>query len=161
MENSTATQFYFAYGSNMNQARMQGRDMQVLSATSGWLDNFGLRFNKRSRRDDNLACANMVWARSERIEGVLYELNSIGEIIKLDPHEGAPWRYSREIFNVQTDHGIQPAWIYVANPAVLDDHILPARWYLEHLLAGREFLSVDYWQRINQWQCLAESVEWS
>ena len=88
MENSTATQFYFAYGSNMNQARMQGRDMQVLSATSGWLDNFGLRFNKRSRRDDNLACANMVWARSERIEGVLYELNSIAEIIKLDPHEG-------------------------------------------------------------------------
>jgi hypothetical protein len=49
----------------------------------------------------------------------------------------------------------------VANPAVLDDHILPARWYLEHLLAGREFLSVDYWQRINQSQCLAESVEWS
>lgn len=161
LDNNVVTQFYFAYGSNMNQARMLGRNMQMLSATAGWLDGYGLRFNKRSELDDNLACANIVWSPSERIEGVLYELRCIEEIAKLDPYEGAPRRYSREMFNVQTADGVQPAWVYVANPAVLDNHILPARWYLEHLLAGREFLSKDYWERINQTDCLAESVEWS
>ena len=70
---SSTAQFYFAYGSNMNQLRMQGRDMRVVSLVAGWIDGFGLRFNKRSRRDDNLACANIVFARNERIEGVLYE----------------------------------------------------------------------------------------
>jgi len=140
---------------------MVGRDMKIVSMTAGWLDGFGLRFNKRSRRDDNLACANMVWARSERIQGILYELESIEEIIKLDPHEGSPWRYSRELFNVQTSGAVQPAWIYVANPAVLDDTVLPGRWYIEHLLAGRDYLTEDYWQRINNTECLANSVEGS
>ena len=154
-------QYYFAYGSNMNQARMQGRDMRVKSVYAGWLDGFGLRFNKASRRDSKLACANMVWARSERIQGILYELESIEEIIKLDPHEGSPWRYSRELFNVQTSGAVQPAWIYVANPAVLDDTVLPGRWYIEHLLAGRDYLTEDDWQRINNTECLANSVECS
>ena len=158
---SSTAQFYFAYGSNMNQLRMQGRDMRVVSLVAGWIDGFGLRFNKRSRRDDNLACANIVFARNERIEGVLYELETLAEIAKLDPHEGAPRRYSREVFYVQTSGGPKPAWVYVANPAVLDSQILPARWYVEHLLAGREFLSDDYWQGINSTDCLPDSVEWS
>lgn len=145
----------------MNPLRMQGRELLVVSATAGWLDGFGLRFNKRSRRDDSLACANMVYAPGEQIQGVLYGLESVAEITKLDPHEGAPWRYSREVFSVQTETGSQPAWIYVANPAVLDDQILPARWYLEHLLAGSEYLTHSYWQAIDKTACQEGSVEWS
>ena len=80
--------YYFAYGSNMNSERMAVRDLQVLSACSGWLEGFGLRFNKRSRRDATLACANVVYAPRERVEGVLYHLAVPTEIIKLDPHEG-------------------------------------------------------------------------
>jgi hypothetical protein len=154
-------QYYFAYGSNMNQARMQGRDMRVKSVHAGWLDGFGLRFNKASRRDSKLACANMVWARAERIQGLLYELESIAEIEKLDPHEGAPWRYSREVYRVHTAQGVKPAWIYVANPSVIDNNILPARWYVEHLLAGRDFLTPDYWDAINAADCQVDGIEWS
>jgi gamma-glutamylcyclotransferase (GGCT)/AIG2-like uncharacterized protein YtfP len=160
LDSRTTAQFYFAYGSNMNQERMQGRNMQVSSVTAGWIHGFGLRFNKRSRWHDNLACANIVFAPGERIEGALYELDNVAEIAKLDPHEGAPRRYSRDVFYVQTEAGRRPAWVYVANPAVLDNHIKPARWYVEHLLAGREFLSEDYWQAIKRTDCIANSVEW-
>ena len=158
---SQTEHFYFAYGSNMNPERMHGRGLHVLDSFSGWLDGFGLRFNKRSRRDHQLACANMVYARSERIEGVIYRLGGGAEIIKLDPHEGTPRMYSREIFPVQTKQGVKSAWIYVANPAVIDHSIKPARWYVEHLLAGQAYLSAGYWQRINSTVCRAESVSWS
>lgn len=145
--------YYFAYGSNMNSERMSARDLQVLSACSGWLEGFGLRFNKRSRRDATLACANVVYAPGERVEGVLYHLAIPTEIIKLDPHEGTPFMYSRELFQVQTISSLLPAWTYIANPAVIDNTIRPARWYVEHLLAGKAFLTPEYWDRIDQTPC--------
>lgn len=137
----------------MNPLRMAERALQVVDLCPAWLDGFGLRFNKRSRRDAQLACANIVYARGERVEGVLYRLASVDEIVKLDPHEGTPFMYSREMFPVQTQAGIIPAWTYIANPAVIDNSILPARWYLEHLLAGRAYLSPEYLQRLDGTRC--------
>lgn len=153
--------YYFAYGSNMNSERMEARDLQVLSACSGWLEGFGLRFNKRSRRDATLACANVIYAPDERVEGVLYHLATTSEIIKLDPHEGTPFMYSRELFQIQTISSLLPAWTYIANPAVIDNTIRPARWYVEHLLAGKAFLTPEYWDRIDQTPCReAADVIW-
>ncbi len=39
--------WYFAYGSNMNPARMQARGLAVLEALPGRLPGYGLCFNKR------------------------------------------------------------------------------------------------------------------
>ncbi|TNE81160.1 MAG: gamma-glutamylcyclotransferase [Gammaproteobacteria bacterium] len=153
--------YYFAYGSNMNPQRMAERALQVVEVYPAWLDGFGLRFNKRSRRDAQLACANIAYARGERVEGVLYRLATPDEIAKLDPHEGTPYMYSRDMFPVQTLSGVIPAWTYIANPAVIDNSILPARWYVEHLLAGREFLSAEYLQRIDRTRCREDvNVVW-
>ncbi|MEH6617668.1 MAG: gamma-glutamylcyclotransferase family protein [Porticoccus sp.] len=153
--------YYFAYGSNMNSDRMAARDLQVLSTCSGWLEGFGLRFNKRSRREATLACANVVYAPGERVEGVLYHLAAPTEIIKLDHHEGAPFRYSRELFRVQTTTRFIPAWTYIANPGVIGNSIKPARWYVEHLLAGKAYLTSEYWDRIDQTPCReATNVIW-
>ena len=151
--------YYFAYGSNMNPERMNSRHLKVLSARSAVLDGFGLRFNKRSRRDANLACANIVFAPDERVEGVLYQLENSSEIIKLDPHEGTPFMYSREQFFVHSDGGKIATWIYVANPAVIDNSIKPARWYVEHLLAGKPFLTTEYWQMVDRTVCREETQE--
>lgn len=150
--------FYFAYGSNMNPARMVERGLKIADIFSGWVDGFALRFNKRSRRDALLACANMVFSQGERIEGVLYQLESMIEIGKLDSHEGTPYFYSREIFPIQTKQGPKPAWTYVANPAVIDNTIKPARWYVEHLLAGRDYLTEAYYAAIDRTVC-REAVE--
>lgn len=156
------SEFYFAYGSNMNQKRMQGRDLQTLTVTGGRIAGFGLRFNKRSRRDANLGCANMVYAPHESIQGLLYQLQSDAEIQKLDGPEGTPYRYSRELFQVQTKNATQWAWVYVANPGVLDNQLKPADWYIEHLLEGRDFLTEDYWQSIANTDCVDHVTEqWS
>ncbi len=151
--------YYFAYGSNMNTERMASRDLHVVSVCAAYLPRFGLRFNKCSRRDATLACANIIYAPNERVEGVLYQLQNPCEIIKLDPHEGTPFRYSREQFFVHTENGIIASWVYVANPAVVDNSIKPARWYVEHLLAGKPFLTAEYWQKIDRTVCREETEE--
>lgn len=141
----------------MNAERMNSRDLEVVSACAAYLPGFGLRFNKCSRRDASLACANITYAPDERVEGVLYQLQSPCEIAKLDPHEGTPFRYSRERFFVHTEKGQIACWVYVANPAVIDNNIKPARWYVEHLLAGKPFLTAEYWQKIDRTVCREET----
>lgn len=154
-------QHYFAYGSNMNPQRMRERGLQITALLPAWIDGFGLRFNKRSRRDSQLACANIVFAPAERVEGVLYQLVDVNQIAQLDSHEGTPRMYSREILPVCTADGVRPAWTYVANPAVIDHNIKPARWYVEHLLAGRDYLSSDYYQSLSTTICREEiEVVW-
>lgn len=142
------TVFYFAYGSNMNPARMTARGLGWQAACAASLPRHGLRFNKRAADRPNCAYANIVFAPSETVEGVLYELVGASEVAKLDDFEGTPRLYSREIFLLQTAEGVIPAWVYVANPAVIEHGLLPEAWYMQHVLAGRDYLSEPYYRRL-------------
>ena len=142
--------WYFAYGSNMNAARMRARGLEFSEAMAGSLPGFGLRFNKRAVGKQGVAYANIQVAPGERVEGVLYRLVEREAITVMDRFEGSPVRYSREAFRVQSEQGEVAAWIYVANAAMLDHNVLPERPYLEHLLAGREHLSEAYHRAIAQ-----------
>jgi hypothetical protein len=145
----------------MNPERMAERGLNVLSASSGTLSGYGLRFNTRSHHDASLACANVIYAPGECVEGVLYHLATSFEVAKLDPHEGTPVMYSRELFLIRVASRFIPAWTYIANPAVIGDGLIPARWYVEHLLAGKAYLSPEYWDRIDQTICKeAVDVTW-
>jgi cation transport regulator ChaC len=148
--------FYFAYGSNMNPERMAQRGLAVVAALPGWLDNMTLRFNKRARREPLCACANIAWLPGSRVEGVLYQLADEQQIALLDPYEGTPRYYSRERFPVHTPQGVKNGWVYVANPANIDDNLLPMRWYLNHLLCGKPFLSAEYYRWLQQVPCQQE-----
>ena len=86
-----SSHFYFAYGSNMNQERMQGRDIRSIDVFPGWIDGYGLRFNKRSVKDEHLGCANIIFAPQERVQGLLYQLETASEINKLDFFEARPF----------------------------------------------------------------------
>ncbi|MBS7660753.1 gamma-glutamylcyclotransferase [Pseudomonas lalucatii] len=143
--------WYFAYGSNMNPARMQARGLCVREAMAGSLPGFALCFNKRAVDRPGCAYANIRHQRGAVVEGVLYRLAELGEIAKLDPFEGTPIYYSRERLAILTVHGVQPAWVYIANPAFREEGLLPARDYLEHLLAGRQYLSEPYWSLLAAW----------
>ncbi|MEX6502774.1 gamma-glutamylcyclotransferase family protein [Pseudomonas zhanjiangensis] len=143
--------WYFAYGSNMNPARMQARGLIVHEAMSGHLPGFALCFNKRAMDRPGCAYANIRHHRDGVVEGVLYRLAALEEIGKLDPFEGTPIYYSRERLPIITANGVQPAWVYIANPAFRQEGLLPASDYLDHLLAGREFLSEAYWSRLAAW----------
>ena len=156
--------FYFAYGSNMNAARMAQRGLDVQRALAGQLTSMQLLFNKRAydeqpRAQGDVAYANIGYAPGRQVEGVLYQLSDVEEISKMDPFEGTPRFYSRELFAVQTLEGPIQAWVYVANRALLVDGLRPERWYLEHLLAGEAWLSEAYVERLQRVVCVGEAPE--
>ena len=72
---------YFAYGSNMNPARMQARGLRVREAMSGYLPGYRLCFNKRATdRAAGRAYANIQHHAGGRVEGVFYRLHDTAEI---------------------------------------------------------------------------------
>ena len=137
----------------MNVERMQKRSMNVVDAISAALPNCTLVFNKRSRFAADESRANIAFRPGSSVEGVLYELASTAEIAKLDPYEGTPLYYSREILPLHTVSGIKSGWVYIANPAAIVEGLLPPRWYLQHLLAGKEFLSKQYLDGLHKVAC--------
>ncbi len=75
----------------------------------------------------------------------------------MDPFEGYPVRYNRFLLPVETIEGPISAWVYTANEAFIAEGLKPARWYLNHLLAGKPYLTRDYYQTLAATQCLADS----
>ena len=158
---------YFAYGSNMNPDRVRERGIVFEHAAAAALEGFALVFDKTSRAHAGLGHANVVPASGQTVEGVLYWLATVDEIAKMDRYESTPVNYSREVVHVRvatTDlpHGHPPedahgglvtTWTYFANPAVRRPDLLPPRSYLNHLLAGRPYLSDAYYERLAAWPC--------
>ena len=136
--------FYFAYGSNMNSARVAERGLAVVSVVGAVLEGVSLAFNKRSS-DHSGGHANIVYAPSDHVEGVLYGLRDADQIQCMDRFEKTPVNYSRERVIVRTATGAEAAWTYVANRAVIVEGLKPTRAYLNHLLAGRSHLSTEYY----------------
>ena len=145
--------YYFAYGSNMNPARMRARGLSFVDLWAARLPGYGLRFNKAAHNQPGVAYANIVPTSNSCVEGVLYALASEGDIDKMDHFEGTPVRYSRECLEVSGDFGGQSAWVYLANPAFVCEGLLPQSRYLEHLLAGRAYLSSAYLDFLRQQPC--------
>ena len=183
---------YFAYGSNMNPARVRERGLEVTACCGASLHGMRLVFDKVSRRHPNVAHANIVYAPGERVEGVLYRLASTAEILKMDPFERTPWNYGRDVVLVRVTRpssaagapasvvadtaslgdgngafvaaaerdamagacsgSTVPAWTYFANRAARRAGLKPPAEYLAHLLAGRDYLSADYFA----WLCRIE-----
>ena len=137
---------YFAYGSNMNPARMRTRGLAFSEAMPGRLQGYALCFDLRADDQPGRSYASIRYQRGGVVEGVLYRLVSQDEIFKMDAFEGTPVHYSRERMPILTEQGVLPAWVYVANPAMREAGLSPTRSYLEHLLAGREYLSPTYWE---------------
>lgn len=137
--------YYFAYGSNMNPARMQARGLAVEQALAGRLAGYRLCFDKRAHDHPGRAYANIRHQAGGVVEGVLYRLADEHELLKLDVYEGTPIFYSRERMPIDTQHGPIGAWLYIANPVWRSEGLAPSRAYLEHLLAGRPYLSEPYW----------------
>ena len=137
----------------MNVERMRLRNLDIVDAVAATLPDCTLVFNKRSRFAADESRANIAFRSGARVEGVLYQLAAASEIVKLDPFEGTPRYYSREILPLHTESGMQSGWVYIANPAAIAQGLLPPRWYLQHLLAGREFLSEEYLASLHSVSC--------
>jgi cation transport regulator ChaC len=146
--------FYFAYGSNMDPQRVGARGMRFDAVCGAVLEGVQLRFDKQSRAHPHCGHANLAFARGDRVEGVLYRLRDADEIRAMDPFEAAPVNYSRDIVVVSAAGERHAAWTYFANAAVVCAGLAPERAYLNHLLAGRPFLSKPYFERLCSVRCI-------
>ena len=145
--------WYFAYGSNMNAARLFEERLRPEGVArgeriAGWLDGWRLAFNKRARLPPGAGAGNIVPAPGEVVHGTLSLLPAKGFEI-LDRYEGvAGGHYERRLVPVvRTDSGVPiEAVTYVA--LLVGEELRPTRDYLGHLLAGRDLLPADYCERL-------------
>lgn len=146
--------WYFAYGSNMNPARLSDqrlkeRAVQMGPRIGGRLDGWRLVFNKIARSPAGAAAGNIAEAPGETVHGTLNEMPEAGLGV-LDIWEGvAGGHYERRTVQVvRADTGeTVDAVVYVALRTA--EGLKPTREYLGHLLAGRDLLPADYWERLN------------
>jgi gamma-glutamylcyclotransferase len=146
--------WYFAYGSNMNPARLSDqrlkeRAVQMGPRIGGRLDGWRLAFNKVARSPAGAAAGNIIEAPGDAVHGTLNEMPEAGLEV-LDIWEGvAGGHYERRTMQVvRTDtHETVDAVVYVA--LKVGEGLKPTREYLGHLLAGRDLLPADYWERLN------------
>jgi cation transport regulator ChaC len=140
---------YFAYGSNMNPARMIARNMRFTRREFAVLHDYRLIFNKKAT-DGNYSYANIERAAGSVVEGVLYEFPD-EDIPNLDIAESWPHQYIKTIVQVINRAGeCIDATVYVANPQQTADGYLPTAEYMLHLLAGRDLLSEAYVKELQQ-----------
>lgn len=145
--------WYFAYGSNMNPARLSDqrlkeRAVQMGTRIGGRLEGWRLAFNKIARSPPGAGVCNIVEAPGETVHGTLNEMPEAGLDV-LDIWEGvAGGHYERRAVRVvREDTGeAVDAVVYIALKVA--EGLRPTRDYLGHLLAGRDLLPVDYWERL-------------
>lgn len=146
--------WYFAYGSNMNPARLgdqrlKERAVQMGPRIGGRLDGWRLAFNKIARSPAGAAACNIVETPGEVVHGTLNEMPEAGLEV-LDIWEGvAGGHYERRtvpVVRADTGETIE-AVAYIA--LRVGEGLRPTRDYLGHLLAGRDLLPADYWERLN------------
>lgn len=144
--------WYFAYGSNMDAERLFGR-MKSKGATwgdriGGRLDGWRLTFDKIDTRRAGSGFGNIVMAKGGIVHGTLNALPGKG-FDALDGYEGVADRHyeRRTVAAVRADNGeTVEAITYVARKT--GTGLKPTRVYLAYLLAGRDLLPADYWERL-------------
>eukprot|EP01130_Rhizamoeba_saxonica_P014550 TRINITY_DN6374_c0_g1_i1.p2 TRINITY_DN6374_c0_g1~~TRINITY_DN6374_c0_g1_i1.p2 ORF type:complete len:136 (+),score=29.28 TRINITY_DN6374_c0_g1_i1:44-451(+) len=112
------TEFYYAYGSNMNQERMLDRVGTGFSTVGGAiLPNYQLCFNKKATGFNGCGYANVVTETGTNVEGVLYKVTK-DMIVSLDGFEGVPHHYTRESIQVLLNGRPVQTWVYLATEEI-------------------------------------------
>lgn len=145
--------WYFAYGSNMDAARLFDQRLAPKGVPrgeriAGRLDGWTLVFDKPSRLLKGGAAANIVPDTAGVVHGTLNALPDAGFEV-LDIYEGvAAGHYERRTIRVvRSDTGEEvDAIVYVG--LIRGEGLRPPRAYLDCLLAGRDLLPPDYWERL-------------
>lgn len=142
--------WYFAYGSNMDAARLFDERLvpegvPAGERIAGRLDGWRLAFDKRARIPAGSGVGNIVPVTADCVYGTLNWLPEAGFAV-LDRYEGvATGHYERRtvaVARLDTGEPVE-AITYVA--LLTGEDLRPTRAYLAHLLAGRDLLPADYY----------------
>src|SRR5690625_4834021 len=138
---------YFAYGSNMDLGRMKERGIDFTSRVFARMDDYKLVFNKKAS-GGNKTFANIEPSEGNHVEGALYEFPD-EQIGYLDRCEGHPYHYKRKELTVLDQDGqSMTAMVYIVQSDKIVSDLLPTRDYLDHLLEGKDLLSVSYYDEL-------------
>jgi len=133
----------FAYGSNMVFAKMRTRAPSATPRGIARLDQFTLRWNKRSR-DGSGKCTIEETSRPEdTVWGVVYELTT-SDKGKLDRVEGLGHGYEqREVVVLLEGNRMRVATYFATS---VDHSLHPYDWYKEQVVVGaaRHGLPAEY-----------------
>lgn len=127
----------FSYGSNMNFSRLKERVPSAVFITIASINNYSLRLNKRSKKDGS-AKANIIATDNadDIVWGVIFEILP-KEKSKLDIAEGLGYGYNEMTLHFADPKGtVHLAQVYIADPAAIDNTLLPYDWYMEFILSG-------------------------
>lgn len=130
----------------MDELQMQEREVTYISRQLAILKDYRLIFNKKALKG-NFTFANIVKDNNDSVEGILYEICEVG-IEKLDKYEGYPSNYIKEEIMVTAGDKNISAVVYIAHKDKIVENLLPKREYLDHILAGKDLLSQEYFQRL-------------
>jgi gamma-glutamylcyclotransferase len=126
--------WYFAYGSNLSQCRMEQRTGAVPPARKAWLNHYRLSFNLHA---DEAIYANIVPSPQSIVWGVAYWIS--GEMMNaLDGYEAvAIGHYRRSWVEVETEDGERlRAATYIGGGPFVGAEGRPSNAYLQLILAG-------------------------
>ncbi len=124
----------FAYGSNMCSSRFRAYGISPEGCGEAvCLQNFQLRFDKRSRKDGS-GKANIESHEESHVWGVLY-LVPVHDLLRLDKGEGEGYvRTKKDV--CRADGTPVKAWVYVATQADPNELLRPFTWYKRFLIEG-------------------------
>jgi cation transport regulator ChaC len=145
---------YFAYGSNMDSARMSEREIIFSQRVRAILRGYKLEFNKVADRNPREGYANIVQEEEGPVEGVLYDILD-SDLSNLDKYEGYPCHYDRIKVTVELDDSRKIESVtYIAQPDKIGDGLKPTKGYLSHLLAAKDVLSDSYYRKLQSQETL-------
>lgn len=134
----------------MDARQVKHRGLAVVDRFWGALKDYRLVFNKRAKNQPGVAHANVEPCADALVEGAVYTLAHPESIEAMDPFEGYPERYQRTILAIETEQGTHEAWVYVANPVVVEAGLAPTAEYMNRLLAGEDLLSPAYFDSLKR-----------
>ena len=142
--------YYFAYGSNMSKEQMKKRLGKVVIGEKGVLKGFELVFNKQADKKPGVSYSNIINKEGSEVQGAIYKISE-KELAVIDRREGYPDHYKRIELNIVKEDGTEvPCIIYIANSIKIGSGLKPERDYLEKILAGKKFITDDYYEKLQK-----------
>jgi len=149
--------YYFAYGSNMAQARLQRRLASARRIGPAVLPSYRLMFNVASSKDGSAKCNAMLSNDpADLVRGILFDIDE-ADLPLLDCHEGVGVEYRSALLEVDLEEdGTREALIYLG--LSLTDTLQPFNWYKEHVVRGalENRFPEDYVTRIRAVSSIAD-----
>ncbi len=138
----------------MLSSRIKNRIDSYKGVGIGYIENYSLRFHKKSKDTSGKADAFLTGNTEDKIWGVIGEIDEESKKT-LDKIEDLSKGYNLKNITITTDKGIENAIIYVADENYIDSKLIPFDWYKEFVLRGsiENSLPGDYINSIKEIPC--------